>query len=161
MVNYKSIARYSAKAMIGFGVLLSGIISIIGSGTTNTIPYNPGQQRDSCRLRLSAADFGERPKNYKVIIKNYMEKVLKDPDSAKYFWDEALGPEKGFAYDVADAACSGYGWMICVPINAKNSYGGYTGPQRQFFLLKDNSVAYFESVRNMSFNCTYFSEQKL
>ena len=46
----------------------------------------------------------------KKIIMDVINDQLKDPDSAKYYWQSDLGGE-------------GY----CAHVNAKNSYGGYGG----------------------------------
>ncbi|MDR5772865.1 MULTISPECIES: hypothetical protein [unclassified Caballeronia] len=33
-----------------------------------------------------------------------------------------------------------YGYLVCTDINAKNSYGGYTGAKRRWFLIRNGAV---------------------
>lgn len=82
---------------------------------------------------LTRADYGPKPESYQVAIKSYMDRVLKDPESARY--EFLHSPVKGFSGNPRV-----FGWITCVDVNAKNSYGGYTGKQRHFFLLKRGSV---------------------
>lgn len=59
------------------------------------------------------------PDNYKSLIKNYFIRALKDPDSAKYIFYKPVR-----AYTASTKIVF---WMVRVDVNAKNSYGGYTG----------------------------------
>jgi hypothetical protein len=52
------------------------------------------------------------PKNHKVQIDTSFVRTLKDPDSRKITYTG-----------------NPYGSLVCGTINARNSYGGYTGPQ--------------------------------
>jgi len=70
---------------------------------------------------IKQADFGTLPTDYQSGVKEDLSSRLKDPDSAKYVF---LTPSKawcqsGFTYS--------YGWLIPLTVNAKNSFGGYTG----------------------------------
>lgn len=84
---------------------------------------------------LADADYGPFPERYQASIKDYMERVLKDPDSAKY--DFYKIPVKAWHRGVG---ANLYGWATCVDINSKNSYGGYTGRQRSYFFIQENVV---------------------
>ncbi len=117
---------------------------IIGS-TGNQMGYEIEQAKHACNAGLITADFGKKPKGHKSIIEKFMKKILKDPDSAKFLWDDSVGPKEGMGFDIPDNSCQGYGWTVCVPINAKNSYGGYTGPKLHFFLIRNNIITYYES----------------
>lgn len=72
------------------------------------------------------SDFGPRPVAYEEAIKTHMERSLKDPDSARYRFGQ---PRKGYANK--GMAFGGQvifvGYIVPVQINAKNSFGGYTG----------------------------------
>lgn len=68
-----------------------------------------------------------------------MAKTLKDPDSAKY---EFIGQPKQTWHGDSTRY---YGWGICVDINAKNSYGGYTGAQRAYFFLRNGEVDQYKA----------------
>lgn len=72
------------------------------------------------------ADFGPPPVAYEEAIKAHMEAKLKDPDSAKYRFGQ---PRKGYANK--GMALGGQvifvGYVVPFQVNAKNSFGGYTG----------------------------------
>lgn len=164
----KTIKPFELKHVPIVLVILFGLLSIVGSGSNPTYYGNTqirsyNHERPMCRSGLETADFGKKPSNYKSIVKKYMETALKDPDSAKYHWDNAMGPVKGYAYDVATESCKGYGWALCVSVNAKNSYGGYAGPKPTFFLIRDGAVVYHEGgdSKHLTFNCVNFAEQTL
>lgn len=86
---------------------------------------------------IETADYGLYPDNYKEIIISYMDRILFDPDSAKYeFLD---GPEKGwYPGDLVNPPKFGY--KVLTLINSKNKFGGYTGNQTHSFLIKDGKV---------------------
>ncbi len=68
-------------------------------------------------------DAGPRP-NPNAVIAAYLNEVLKDPESARI--SNILGPT--FINVPSEMLVQGtYGWGICFAVNAKNSYGGYTG----------------------------------
>lgn len=77
--------------------------------------------------------------DYQKIIKEYFYERLKDPYSAKIefsqqppqpFWfRDALGGQKEYT-----------GFAVMVWVNAKNSYGGYTGKKQYGFIFKDNVI---------------------
>jgi hypothetical protein len=85
---------------------------------------------------MASADFGTCPENYQAMVQNFMSSRLKDPYSAVYRFTE---PRHGF---LREGAIQGnklhFGWFVQVGINAKNSYGGYTGEQTYYFLLYKN-----------------------
>lgn len=83
---------------------------------------------------LRNADYGRPPSNPEEVIRSYMNTRLKDPDSAKY--SIRKGPIQGWN------SFGGmlFGYIVCADINAKNSYGGYTGWQPYYFLINNDSV---------------------
>lgn len=84
---------------------------------------------------FNSADFGTYPTGFKETITTYLQQVLKDPESAKLkFLNE---PKK--AWSGLDGQ-SRYGYAVCVDINAKNSFGAYTGFDTSFFLIRDNKI---------------------
>lgn len=85
--------------------------------------------------QLDAADYGAYPDSYKEIIKNYLDRSLKDPESAKI--EYIFSPRTAWNKLGGDLK---FGYSVCVNVNAKNSYGGYTGFQRHYFLIKNGSV---------------------
>lgn len=105
-------------------VLLS--ITLAGCG----IKIRPDQET------LDRADFGPYPAAYEQTITAFMQRRLRDPDSARYRF---VGNPRQYFYGVGGEPY--YGWRVCAWINAKNGYGGYTGEQLAFFLLRDGRVA--------------------
>lgn len=79
---------------------------------------------------FTKADYGEKPdkSTYELKVKTYFEGCLKDPESAKYKFEK---PIKGWygktLSNLAGPRKIDYGWIVLVRVNAKNSYGGYTG----------------------------------
>ena len=93
------------------------------------------------RRITDAADYGTFPTNYKEIVKQYFDLFLKDPESAKY----QFGPEPTKAYTRNAIIPSGaqpvdFGYVVYVIVNAKNSYGGYTGGQAYRLLIRNGRV---------------------
>ena len=84
------------------------------------------------------ADYGSYPKNYQEIIRSSLEKSLKDPDSAKY--SDYKEPKKEYYITDPTKREVLYGYAACVSVNAKNSYGGYSGSMPFWFLIKDSKV---------------------
>jgi hypothetical protein len=87
----------------------------------------------------TAQDFGPYPDGYEMAIRTFMDKQLKDPGSATYAF---IGQPKQTS--LGDSTRY-YGWGVCADINAKNSYGGYTGAQRTFFFLRNGEVDQYKS----------------
>ena len=67
-----------------------------------------------------------------------MASRLKDPFSARYNFGQ---PQKGVSQDGwARGGKKHFGWIVPVSINAKNSYGGYTGDKQYYFFLSDGQI---------------------
>ena len=83
---------------------------------------------------LAAADYGSYPADFETIIKSYMQATLKDPESARYqFLNSPKSGWNGFGGVK-------YGYVVCVRINAKNSYGGYVGNRMSYFMIRNGRV---------------------
>ncbi|MBK0003175.1 hypothetical protein [Erwinia sp. S38] len=79
------------------------------------------------QMQLHSADYGELPENYQQQVKNWWGTMLKDPYSAQYTFGK---PSKAWFKDGILAESGGamrFGWLIPITVNAKNSYGAYTG----------------------------------
>ena len=89
---------------------------------------------------IAAADYGAPPTDHRTQIENYFSSSLKDPESVRY--GEISEPRKGHA-SIANR-WSGwsnvFGYHVDASINAKNSYGGYTGYKRYSFLFRDGKL---------------------
>jgi hypothetical protein len=68
-------------------------------------------------------------------IKQYFNGTLKDPYSAQYQFSQV---EKGYVVGSAfEGKGLSAGYLISVNVNAKNSYGGYTGNKGYQFLFQN------------------------
>ena len=83
---------------------------------------------------LAAADYGPYPDDHEQIIKNYMQSFLKDPESARYQFLNS--PKSGWN----SLGGKKYGYIVCVNVNAKNSYGGYVGNRMSYFMINNGRV---------------------
>ena len=100
-------------------------------------------------VAISTANYGSLPSDYQQQIKDRISSVLKDPESARYAFEP---PFKGYSQDGSMSSTGGgvtYGYVAGVQVNAKNSYGGYTGNQLYVFIFS-NGVMYDTSA-NFSF----------
>lgn len=93
--------------------------------------YEPSAQEKA------TADYGKYPNDYEMITKDYMKRVLKDPESARYRFDKTVRKSNTRATTRQDTK---YCWMVTFAVNAKNSYGGYTGEKVGFVCIKDGKV---------------------
>jgi hypothetical protein len=90
------------------------------------------------------ADYGSYPTNYENIIKANLASSLKDPDSARY--GAFSKPRKEHIITNAPLKEANYGYSVCVPVNAKNSYGGYTGNHLFWFFIRNGNVIRSQDV---------------
>ena len=107
---------------------------ILSSCALPSDPFTKVREQDEQfrkTLPVSNADYGSFPKDFQAQIKSYMNTVLKDPDSAKY--SNLTKPFKSYTiykqniYQAATHDNVYYGYSVCFSLNAKNSYGAYTG----------------------------------
>ncbi len=79
------------------------------------------------------------PKDYQAQIKNFEVGRLKDPYSAVYRFGT---PQRGYWQDgLVHGGGKHFGYIVPVGINAKNSYGGYTGEEIQYIAFERGRVA--------------------
>lgn len=95
--------------------------------------------QDRARAEAQAIGYGPAPTNHEAYIKGFIGATLKDPDSALYQFET---PYQGFTYkNPLRGGGLGYaGWIVAVSVNAKNSYGAYTGYERKKFLFRDGHL---------------------
>ncbi len=105
-------------------IILGAAMLLDGCATT---PLPTAQQ-------LETMDCGPIPRNYEQSIKDFMQGELKDPDSAEY---KFIPPVKQALQQLWK---SYIGWEVGVQVNAKNSYGGYTGYQPYFFFFQNEKI---------------------
>jgi hypothetical protein len=95
--------------------------------------------------KLASADCGPYPENYEEIVKAWMQQTLKDPYTAHL---QVKSPPAKGAFERGLAYGGGYlfGWKVYANINAKNSYGGYTGNKLWYILIRDGAVFHAEEM---------------
>jgi hypothetical protein len=119
--------------------LLLCVVSFLGGcGST------PTQQQ------IQNAYYGPYPANYEANIKDYMNHVLYDSQSAIY---EFSSPYQGYGYRWTDKngnatpfATLEFGWIVNFNINAKNRFGGYVGFTPYRVVIRDDKVVAEEEV---------------
>ncbi|MFK3912046.1 hypothetical protein ACI2JI_08155 [Enterobacter cancerogenus] len=86
-------------------------------------------------INLETADVGTQPNNYQALVESAVREKLKDPDSAKF--SNYTNPHKEVMVENHKFI---YGYSTCVLVNAKNSYGGYTGNQLYWAFIRNDKV---------------------
>ena len=89
----------------------------------------------------AVADYGSYPDNYEQIVKSFYNRTLKDPSTAQYRWISS--PKTTWLGNRFTGVR--YGYLVCVTLNAKNSYGAYIGFGTDGFLIRDGSVIEYVS----------------
>lgn len=89
---------------------------------------------------LSAGDYGYEPdiEDAKRMAQEWLQAHLKDPESARYTWQ---GFGRGYVKDgLVYGGALNFGYMLVVGVNAKNSFGGYTGSEPWEFLFHNGQI---------------------
>ena len=100
--------------------------------------YTPPTFYKATDAEIAAADIGSLPEDYQQLIKNHMQQILKDPESARYRFPKA--PEKIAHLKTNPNEPFKFYWRINYFVNAKNSYGGYTGEHEYAADIKNGAV---------------------
>jgi len=82
---------------------------------------------------------GPYPDNYQQLVGVWFLTNLKDPYSAQVAWIKE--PVRQWC-----GAWAAPGWVVNVGINAKNSFGGYTGASAYDFCIRDGAVQYVSDL---------------
>ena len=88
------------------------------------------------------------PADTELMVRAWGAVNLKDPDSARY----TFGPlNKGYywpnrAYGSLTAEKAQFAWEQTVGINAKNSFGGYTGQQPYTFHFRAGKIVHYFNI---------------
>ena len=98
---------------------------------------------------VRSADYGTYPNDYEQQIRQYLNDTLLDPDSAKI---RITPPRKVFKiYETDDRPSQPKYYpcyLVCAEVNAKNTYGGYTGWQTKRYRFTNGSM---EDEQNFSY----------
>ena len=133
---------------------------VVSACATQQGRTSPGKNETSAwaeSIRLGKGDFGDYPTRYKDIVTDYFSDVLKDPESARY--DFFREPKKDVHIIDIDNESALYGYSVCVYVNAKNSYGGYTGKKPYWVLIRNDSVIHSVSPEAYGFDMDRFAEE--
>lgn len=87
----------------------------------------------------------------KTTMPVYFRSILKDPSSATYDYGS---PFKGHINEglIYGGDVSWVGWVYPVRINAKNSYGGYTGATEYYVMYRGNNIFHHMEAKVWHFN---------
>ncbi|WP_239403562.1 YgdI/YgdR family lipoprotein [Aggregatibacter aphrophilus] len=92
-------------------------------------------------------DYGSYPKNYEKTIRQHLARTLIDPNSLmidgfskpkKYL--EITSRRYNVTTDSYNPAVFLKYYIVCARINAKNTYGGYTGWQDHIYYFRDGKI---------------------
>ncbi|MBS0160742.1 MAG: hypothetical protein JSS26_19350 [Nitrospira sp.] len=112
-------------------------------------PFAPGNalNRDGTFLdgrpteaAQSAADYGTSIEQSAAqqLAESWLTLHLKDSESARYQWGVV---QRGYTKDpLISGGAVNYGYLLPVLVNAKNSYGGYTGFEQWGFLFHNGTL---------------------
>jgi hypothetical protein len=108
--------------------LVCGLVGLVGCASNPT-----GQE-------LAAANYGTEieQSGCEARVKTVMEMYLKDPASATYKF--GVCQKAGWNSVPIMGIPKQYGYELSAHINAKNSYGGYTGAKFYKFLIRDGVI---------------------
>jgi hypothetical protein len=103
---------------------------------------------------ISEATFSPLPENYQETVKASINSLLKDPYTAVYIFGT---PRRGFIQDgFLRGNAKHFGYIIPVGVNARNSYGGYTGTQQYYMLFTKDK--FFDITRSFRAGMAEFLE---
>lgn len=117
--------------------LTVALIAVSGCATAppQISSTQPNSKSIAAQVDMANADFGPSPKDYEALIRQWAAASLKDPESARY--GRISRPRKEWMVENLKPY---YGYSVCADINAKNSYGGYTGAQTFWFMFRDGRI---------------------
>jgi len=80
------------------------------------------------KIDPASLSYGYPPDHPDEAIRSYFETILKDPESAHY---TIAAPYRGYCKQgwARGRGLDWIGWAMNVTVNARNSFGGYTGAQ--------------------------------
>lgn len=101
-------------------------------------------------------DFGPPPTNFEEKVKNELKYILKDPSSAVYDFRNSK-PVKAYTNSglVAGGEINWAGWVVFYRVNAKNSYGGYTGFETRKAFFTNNEIHRWQYPNSPYANITF------
>lgn len=110
--------------------------------------------------QLANADYGVPIPKEDAVAKaeQWVRGVLKDPDSARFEWNQF---EKGWARNgLAYGGGYTFGYLLTGNVNARNSFGGYVGARKYQFIFRDGEIAAILGETVLSGGGTYIQRLK-
>lgn len=108
---------------------------------------------------LTIADAGPAPGDAMEAVRSALRYRLKDFESAKI--ELPLRPRPAVFARAAGLNQGGAGWELCPMVNAKNSFGGYTGFKPIFILWNTGQVIDFNASEIAEFWCRDKNDARL
>ena len=89
---------------------------------------------------IEKADYGilMSQENAQITAQAFLDKHLKDPRSAQYEWGESY--KAWLRRGIIHGGGKIFGYRLDVDVNAKNSYGGYTGFKKYVFMFYNGAI---------------------
>jgi hypothetical protein len=85
--------------------------------------------------QADTARYGPYPANYKEVVMQWLNKQLIEPESARIEWSGDPKPA-----DLGSNREHLYGYLVNFTVNARNTFGGYTGKQKHAVLIHNGEV---------------------
>ncbi len=149
------------KALAIIALLVTGCTATTSTPKLNTTSWMPDKYSPAPKTEYSAAIPIVSPTvppippkeftiakyipcslRYKIVIDNVSRKNLKDPDSALVKISEPVKAVHLAVKANGDKVFE-YGDFVLVSVNAKNSYGGYTGYRDTTYYMRDKTIVLF------------------
>jgi len=116
-------------------VLQVSLIIILTSCSKGIIPMPVTMMPERNTDRVSKSSFGDYPKEYPKIIKEYLQNNLFNHEDAKVEFINKPAP-----MSISQMGNDYNGYRLCLSINSKNSKSIYTGYKTHLFVINDSEV---------------------
>jgi len=116
-------------------VLQLALILILTSCSKGLIPMPATIMPERNTDRISKSSFGDYPKEYPKIIKEYLQNNLLNHEDAKVEFINKPAP-----MSISQMGSDYTGYRLCLSINSKNSKSIYTGYKTHLFVINNSEV---------------------
>ena len=149
---------------------LTTLALLSGCSTTKPVATTKPVLDTLSMKQIHSANYGAYPSNYQSSVRQHLQRNLLDYDSAKI--EFYMKPVKVFytttlAFDgflsAFKSSHEGENWagfpvyLACVNVNAKNTYGGYTGWQTYEYYFQGDTW-YTTGSTGSSYTCTHAAQ---
>ena len=116
-------------------ILLISLVLIVSGCSKGLIPMTDLVMPERNSERVSEESYGDYPKNYQKILKDFLQQKLINHESAKV---EFINKPSKLSISQMGNDYSGY--RLCLSINSKNRKSIYTGYKTHLFIIKNSEV---------------------